>query len=99
LTDYNETVLLTGDKGIDFFSSEEQNWDLALSSEALNYCFKELWGGETLRINGRFQTGEHYNKFRQFSDIASSLNRKEAFPYPSLFDRIMRKIWKSFVKN
>lgn len=99
LTDYNETVLLTGDNGIEFLSSEDQNWDLSLSSEALNYCFKELWGGETLRINGRFQTGEHYNKFRQFSDIASCLNRKEAFPYPSFLDRIMGKISKSFVRN
>jgi UDP-MurNAc hydroxylase len=99
LTDYREIVLLTGYEGIKFLSSEEHNWDLALSSDALNYCFKELWGGETLRINGRFQTGEHYNKFRQFSDIASCLNRKEAFPYSSLFDRIMRKILKPFVKN
>jgi len=96
LIDYNETVLLTGEKGVEFLSSEEPTWDLALSSEALNYCFKELWGGETLRINGRFQSGENYSKFRQFSDIASSLNRKEAFPYPSQLDRIKNKISKLF---
>jgi UDP-MurNAc hydroxylase len=28
--------------------------DVCLGSESLQYCFKHLWGGDTLNINGRF---------------------------------------------
>jgi L-ascorbate metabolism protein UlaG (beta-lactamase superfamily) len=50
--------------------------DAALSSDSLAMCFKLPWGGETLRINGRFEAppeGREYRFFNTFR-FARSLN-------------------------
>ena len=40
--------------------------DLALSSDSLLYCIKTDWGGETLKINGRFEAPAGGNSERFF---------------------------------
>jgi UDP-MurNAc hydroxylase len=93
ITDYQEYWELNGRQGLVKCKIQENvNWDVQVGSEALSYCFKELWGGETLRINGRFQASPTYSKFRQFTDIASALNRKEDYPYPSKWFKILKKL-------
>jgi len=50
--------------------------DVVLSSDSLAVCFKLPWGGETLRINGRFEAppkGRDYRFFNVFR-FARSLN-------------------------
>lgn len=93
ITDYNEKWELKGSVGlIKSRDDSESNWDIQVGSDALSYCFKELWGGETLRINGRFQSSSTYNRFRQFTDIASALNRSERYPYLSKKQKILLKV-------
>ena len=49
---------------------------MVLSSESLAVCFKLPWGGETLRINGRFEAppnGRDHRFFNYFR-LARSLN-------------------------
>jgi hypothetical protein len=93
ITDYNEKWELKGSVGLIKCSDDsESNWDIQVGSDALSYCFRELWGGETLRINGRFQSSSTYNRFRQFTDIASALNRSERYPYLSKKQKILLKV-------
>lgn len=49
--------------------------DISLSSEAMAYCFRFLWGGATLRINGRYQVpaGGDFEKWKWYFQI-SELN-------------------------
>jgi hypothetical protein len=97
LTDYKKSFTLSGLEGLIESDINYDLCDIALSSEALLYCFEQLWGGDTLNVNARFQIPKkgRYDKFRNFGTIASSLNRKEDFPFethPSIPTRIRRKI-------
>jgi UDP-MurNAc hydroxylase len=85
LDDYKRFYELKGGVGLRESRINEESCDLAVSSEALNYTFLHLWGGDTLNVNARFQTTEsgNYYKFRYLAVIASCLNRGEEFPTPS----------------
>jgi hypothetical protein len=50
--------------------------DVVISSESLAVCFKLPWGGETLRINGRFEAPPKGRDYRFFNilRLARSLN-------------------------
>lgn len=97
VSDYQKTFELSGKHGLVELSNASRPWDISLSSESLNYCFKELWGGDTLNVNARFQTGKNYFNFRVFGLIGASLNRKEKFPLPSFTDRLANKL-KQWIK-
>ena len=71
-----------------------------MSSDSLNYCFKELWGFDTLNVNARYQETKKGNikSFQNFGWVASNLNRKEIFPGITLFNRIRNKVPKLSIK-
>ncbi|TVR42671.1 MAG: MBL fold metallo-hydrolase [Cryomorphaceae bacterium] len=50
--------------------------DVHLGSEAMLYCFKHLWGGSTLRINGRYEAPlkGRFNRFKRYFNIAQLNN-------------------------
>jgi UDP-MurNAc hydroxylase len=54
----------------------EQDCDVRLGSESLEYCFKFLWGGDTLNINGRFSkpSGGSFWHFRTYFAVAALNN-------------------------
>lgn len=68
--------------------------DIALSSEALLYCLRFPWGGETLMINGRFQVpenGDHHRFFRWFS-IAQANSRATYYNRDYYEAKLIRKM-------
>ncbi len=75
LTDHNQGYLFSLSDGLRRANLNRQECDVAISSESLAMCFKLPWGGETLRINGRFQTpnGREYRFFHNFR-YARTLN-------------------------
>lgn len=92
ITDYGRSFSMTGRKGLTEINMEYQNCDIALSSEALYYCFKFLWGFGTLNINARFQTPKNgdYSRISRFMNVALHINRGEA--YAHLFDPLYDKV-------
>ena len=92
ISDYKKTFSLSGKFGLVEVKNNYELCDVSISSESLNYCFKELWGFDTLQINARFQILKDYNRFRAFGTIASSLNRKENFPFISLLERVINRV-------
>lgn len=95
VTDHGATLELSGKEGLCTVNVDPERCDVALGSEALNYCFAQLWGGDTLNVNARFQVpkGGSYRNFRMFGAIASQLNRKEdiATLFPTTADRVIAK--------
>lgn len=94
ISDYNTAFTLSGKNGLTRSNSSQNSCDISLSSEALNYCFVEMWGGDTLSVNARFQVPKNgnYLKYRIFGKIASALNRKEKFPTPpTISERAVNK--------
>ena len=53
LTDYRISVDYCLLGGLQDSAHSREDCDIELSSEALMFAFKFLWGGETLQINGR----------------------------------------------
>lgn len=96
ISDYNTSYTLSGKNGLVPSNKNYDSCDICLGSEALNYCFLELWGGDTLNVNARFQIPKNgnYAKFYVFGRIASTLNRKEKFPIstPTLTERATIKV-------
>ncbi|WP_442601578.1 MBL fold metallo-hydrolase [Paenibacillus sp. KN14-4R] len=70
-----------------------EDCDIALSAEALYYCFAHLWGGDTLIINGRFQIPNHgdYINWRKFFLVSSLHYRQISFQMTDLI-RILNRV-------
>lgn len=80
--DYNKTYILSGKNGLIEKELHVDHCDISLSSESLNYCFEQLWGGDTMNVNARFQIPRkgNFGNFRIFGVIGSALNHQEEFP-------------------
>lgn len=77
VTDHEQAVRFSReDGGIVKVDNPYEQCDIALSSEALNYCLNNLWGWSTLRINGRFQAPKGYGHMGPFIKLGhvASLN-------------------------
>ena len=96
LSDYKKSFSFSGKNGLVAANIHKNLCDIELSSDSLNYCFKELWGGDTLNVNARFQVINNYDTFRNFGIISSCLNRQEEFPFKTLsfLQKIQLKIQK-----
>lgn len=55
VTDLGKSYAFDLDHGLVPGSRPRVDCDIALGSEALSYCFRFPWGGETLQVNGRFR--------------------------------------------
>lgn len=79
LHDYNQAYTFNFRQGFVPATIEQDLCDISLSSTALLYSFKFLWGGDTLQINARFQTPSHGDYFnaRVYYSLAASINRGE----------------------
>jgi hypothetical protein len=53
--DHHQSYVLSLEAGLRPATFEPRECDVAVSSGALLYTFKFLWGGQTLQINGRFR--------------------------------------------
>lgn len=55
LPDQQKAVGLSLPEGLRASARDPQNCDVEMTSDALAYTFRNLWGGNTLLVNGRFQ--------------------------------------------
>jgi UDP-MurNAc hydroxylase len=98
ISDYEKSFELNGKDGLVKTNINQFSCDIILSSDSLNYCFKELWGFDTLAVNARYQETQkgEVKCFMNFGWVASNLNRKEIFPGLTLFNRIINKLLLTF---
>ena len=100
VSDQNQGYKFSVNEGLTASNKTESNCDISLTKESLFYVFKELWGGNTLFINARFEIPQHgmYENFRKFEGIAAKLNRGETYDFMSLKSRVINKL-KSIFKT
>jgi hypothetical protein len=67
LTDHNPSYSLSLSGGLRRAAHARQDCDVVISSESLALCFKLPCGGETLRINGRFEAPPNGREYRFFN--------------------------------
>jgi UDP-MurNAc hydroxylase len=82
LTDHEQALLLSPTAGLSRSDTPARNCDIALSSAALSHCFRFLWGGDNLGINGRYvrPPGGYYHRFKSYFAVASHNHHKAAAP-------------------
>ena len=78
LKDHNEVLRITLDnvEPVD----GKVGFEISTTSDALLYCFQNLWGGDTLHVNARFQASGAAVNFWRYFEIAALNNRGEQFP-------------------
>jgi len=93
IEDYNQSYSFDLKKGLLEKNISKEKCDISLKSDALLYCFTHLWGGDTLQVNGRFQTPAkgNYAVVRQYFKIASWNNRGIVYA-PSNFIKSIAKV-------
>jgi UDP-MurNAc hydroxylase len=76
VTDYDRALELSVERGLVPVEVPRERCDVTASSEALANAFRNLWGGDTLQINGRFTvpSGGDYMRFRRYMILSSKLN-------------------------
>jgi UDP-MurNAc hydroxylase len=94
LTDYQQSVQLSLDKGLQEIDVAYDDCDIALSSDAFNFSMRFLYGGDTLNINGRFQIPPHgkYKNFRVYASLAAHNNAGQSVDVPFLIGKIVKKV-------
>ena len=66
VTDHRQAYSIHPVRGLEPTAREPAECDVSLTSAALNYAFKFLWGGETLLFNGRFHESRPGSRARLF---------------------------------
>jgi hypothetical protein len=77
LTDHGKSTVFSLSEGLVEQPVPYDECDIALGSQALAYCFENLWGGATLAVNGRFQLPPRgtYARFRRYATLAALNNQ------------------------
>ncbi|MCW5908745.1 MAG: MBL fold metallo-hydrolase [Chitinophagales bacterium] len=94
ITDYAASYIFSLKTGLQKSEMAADNCDIALSADALNYCFKYLWGGGTLRVNGRYQLpprGSFFN-FKIYFQISQMNNFGERFNLVYIAKQVWKRI-------
>ncbi|MCY7409235.1 MAG: MBL fold metallo-hydrolase [Chitinophagales bacterium] len=94
VSDLSECFALGVKHGFKATPISENECDISLSSAALNYVFKNDWGGDSLNVNARFQipSNGNYFHFKRFSHVASLNNRGEEYVEQTFFQKLLSKI-------
>ncbi len=94
LTDHKIAVNLSIKSKLFEVKLDKDQCDVSLTSDALNYSLKHLWGIDTLTVNARmnYPKGGNEARFNQFGRIAAGLNRGEIYKFPTLLERIVGKV-------
>jgi len=92
ITDYKKSYAFNFRQGLKETNYASNSCDISLSSEALLYSFKYLWGGDTLTINARFQMpeGGNFRKARLYYKLAVMANRKEKNSLKNILIQMVR---------
>jgi UDP-MurNAc hydroxylase len=73
--------------------------DIMTSSDSLNYCLQFDWGGDTLAVNGRYQTvaGGNARAFFRIFRVAAHNSAGNSFDLAFLGHQAMQKVGRAFV--
>jgi UDP-MurNAc hydroxylase len=96
VNDLNKSYRFVGEKGIIEDSKNPTGCDVQLSSEALDYSFKNEWGAGTCHINARYfttESGDVY-KFHLLMNIANLNNEGKEYIWerPTFLSRLKHKL-------
>jgi hypothetical protein len=99
LTDHNKSLLFLGYKGFKIISTYEDDCDVKISSDALNYMLINEWGGMTCQGNARYfytNYGDIY-KFHLLMNIGELNNQGQEFDWkrPSFTELIKTHLQKN----
>ena len=80
--------------GLKAIDGDHDTSDIALSSSALLYCFQSPWGGETLKINGRFEAPRSGDagRFFRWTAIAAANSRATRYDLRYYARRTLEKL-------
>ena len=81
ITDLNVAAAFSLSRGLEPTGKAREDCDIALSSDALSYVFEHLWGGETLKINGRFEVPPRgrFHAFDRYVTLGELANHRESY--------------------
>jgi hypothetical protein len=95
-------VIRLSDLGIDVELSyrdglrevKEKQIDLITSSDSLNYCLQFDWGGDTLAVNGRYQTvpGGNARAFFRILRVAAHNSAGDSFDLVFLGHQLIQRV-------
>jgi hypothetical protein len=73
--------------------------DIVTSSDSLNYCLQFDWGGDTLAVNGRYQTipGGNARAFFRIFRVAAHNSAGNSFDLAFLGHQVVQKVAGAFV--
>ena len=91
--DLGRSYLFDLDRGLRPCALPKEECDVWLGSDSLHYCFKFLWGGDTLQINGRFHEVRPESRLNLFEDfwMAKGLNAGDPLTWRSLLHTAVRR--------
>ncbi|UPT65785.1 MAG: hypothetical protein M0D57_14860 [Sphingobacteriales bacterium JAD_PAG50586_3] len=100
VTDLNQAYKFSLN-GLETANYDYDSCDIALSADALNYCFKFKWGGSTIRVNGRYQVpknGKFYN-MKMYFQVAQLNNFNQSFNLWYIAGVILQKLRNKILGN
>ncbi len=91
LDDLQQAFRFTVFHGLRPAQRRREDCDLAMGSDSLRYAFQQLWGGESLQVNGRFRELRPDGRFALFGYfwLAAGRNRGERMSWRDLFHRML----------
>jgi hypothetical protein len=94
VVDLGRSYLFDLDRGLRPCALSKEACDVWLRSDSLHYCFKFLWGGDTLQINGRFQEIHPDSRINLFEDfwMAKGLNAGDPLTWRSFLQTAGRRL-------
>ena len=100
IADYGKAFQLSLN-GFKIANIPSNDCDIDLSSDAMLYCFKFLWGGATTRVNGRYQVppnGKFYN-WKLYFQTSELNNHGEKFDFSFIVQSALRSLRRKIFKQ
>jgi hypothetical protein len=97
LTDLGIDVELSYREGLKQVKGRQA--DIVTSSDSLNYCLQFDWGGDTLAVNGRYQTlpGGNARAFFRIFRVAAHNSAGNSFDLTFLGHQVVQRVAGAFV--
>lgn len=94
VTDLEKAFTYTLKGGLQPAAHAYDSCDIALSADALNYSFKFMWGGATIRVNGRYQApvNGNYNNIKMYFLVSQMNNFGQRFNLPYIVGVVAHKL-------
>lgn len=93
ISDLKVAVKFSSLTGLKVLEAEQDDTNIIMTSEVLDYCLKFNWGFGTSNVNGRFQTVKEKDivLFKYYVAITDALNHQD-----STLKRVVNKVFRKF---